>query len=101
VINRGNCRFPAFGEDRDRELILEELVDLAERLGVHVRACCVQINHLHWSDGTRRTLGPITVSGLGSSRQMVARRLRESRTFRDRVAETEARTADPESRSDD
>ena len=47
VINRGNFRFPVFEEDRDRELILEKLVDFAERFGVHVRAYCVQINHFH------------------------------------------------------
>jgi len=47
VINRGNFRFPVFHEDRDRELILEKLVDFSERFGVHVRAYCVQINHFH------------------------------------------------------
>ena len=47
VINRGNFRFPVFEEDRDRELILEKLVDFSERFGVHVRAYCVQINHVH------------------------------------------------------
>jgi len=33
MINRGNFRFAVFREDRDRELILEKLVDFAERLG--------------------------------------------------------------------
>jgi len=47
VINRGNFRFPVFREDRDRELILEKLVDLAERFQVRIRAYCVQINHFH------------------------------------------------------
>ncbi len=46
-------------------------------------------------------LGPITVSGLGSARQIMARRLRESRTLRDRVTVIEARIADPKSTSDD
>jgi hypothetical protein len=46
-------------------------------------------------------LGPITVSGLGSSRQTVARRLRESRTLFGRATAIKARIADPRSRSDD
>ena len=33
VINRGNFRFPVFGEDRDRELILARLVDFAAETG--------------------------------------------------------------------
>ena len=41
VINRGDFRFPLFAEERDRELILEKLVDLAEGFGVHVRGYCV------------------------------------------------------------
>jgi len=48
VINRGNFRFPVFEEDRDRELILEKLVEFSERFGVRVRAYCVQINHFHF-----------------------------------------------------
>ena len=31
VINRGNFRFPVFGEERDRELILARLVEFAAR----------------------------------------------------------------------
>jgi len=46
-------------------------------------------------------LGRITVSGLGSARQIMARRLRESRTLRDRVMAIEARIADAKSKSDD
>ena len=47
VINRGNFRFPVFEEDRDRELILEKLVDFAACFGVQIRAYCVQVNHFH------------------------------------------------------
>jgi hypothetical protein len=46
-------------------------------------------------------LGPITVSGMGSARQIMAHRLRESRTLRDRVALIEARIATTKSKSDD
>ena len=31
VVQRGNSRFPVFGEDRDRELLLAKLVEFAER----------------------------------------------------------------------
>jgi len=41
-------------------------------------------------------LGPITISGLGSSRQIMVGRLRESRTLHDRVGAIEARIAEPE-----
>jgi REP element-mobilizing transposase RayT len=47
VVQRGNFRFPVFGEDRDRELLLEKLVEFAERYRVHVRAYCVMVNHVH------------------------------------------------------
>ena len=47
VINRGNFRFPVFSESRDRELILEKLVDFAERFQIRVRSYCVQVNHFH------------------------------------------------------
>jgi putative transposase len=47
VINRGNFRFPVFGEDRDRELILARLVEFAAKFRVRIRAYCVQINHFH------------------------------------------------------
>ena len=47
VINRGNFRFPVFREDRDRELLLEKLVDFAERHCVRIRAYCIMVNHFH------------------------------------------------------
>ena len=47
VIQRGNFRFPVFGEERDRELLLAKLADFAERFRVRVRAYCVMVNHVH------------------------------------------------------
>jgi len=44
-------------------------------------------------------LDPITVSGLGSARQIMAGRLRESRTLRDQVGAFAARIAAAESKS--
>jgi|GEM_PF-2368374 hypothetical protein len=43
VINRGSFCFPIFREERDREMILEKPVDVAERFNVRVRAYCLQI----------------------------------------------------------
>ena len=48
VISRGNFRFPVFREERDREIILEKLIDCAERYHVRIWAYCVQINHFHF-----------------------------------------------------
>jgi len=47
VVQRGNFRFPVFGEKRDRELLLEKLGEFAERYRVHPRAYCVMSNHVH------------------------------------------------------
>jgi REP element-mobilizing transposase RayT len=47
VIQRGNFRFPVFGEERDRDLLLEKLAEFAERFRVRVRAYCVMVNHVH------------------------------------------------------
>ena len=47
LINRGNLRFPIFLEERDRELVLSKLVEVADRFAVRVRSYCVQINHFH------------------------------------------------------
>ena len=46
-------------------------------------------------------LGPITVSGLGSARQAMVRRLRESRELRGRVAQIEAAMIEAKSKSED
>lgn len=46
-------------------------------------------------------LGPITVSGLGSAREIMKQRLRASRSLRDRIAQLETRIAAFKSKSDD
>ena len=67
VINRGNFRFPVFEEDRDRELILEKLVDFSKAFGVHVRAYCVQIDPFHcYLQTDEAHLGPFMQSFLTS-----------------------------------
>ena len=47
VICRGNFRFPVFGEERDRELLLKCFVRFAESFHVRVRAYCLMTNHFH------------------------------------------------------
>jgi REP element-mobilizing transposase RayT len=47
IICRGNFRFPVLSEERDRELLLERLVEYAEIFRVRIRAYCLMANHLH------------------------------------------------------
>jgi putative transposase len=67
VINRGNFRSPIFREERDREMILDRLVDFAERFEVRIRAYCLQINHFHcYLQTTEANLGRFMQSFLTS-----------------------------------
>ena len=47
VICRGNARLPIFGDDADKELVLDRMVHFAEFFRVEIRAYCVMINHIH------------------------------------------------------
>ncbi|MBT3376967.1 MAG: hypothetical protein HN742_39570 [Lentisphaerae bacterium] len=64
MINGGNFRFAVFREDRDRELILEKLVNFAERF----------LGRYSLSDLAER-LGGMTVGGLCATRYKMSRRL--------------------------
>ena len=79
VINRGNFRFPVFGEDRDRELFLLKLADFSEQFGVRVRAYCVMVNHFHgYIQTTEGNLGRFMQSFLTSFTVSYNRRHRTS-----------------------
>ena len=47
IICRGNARLPIFGDDADKELVLDRMEHFAELFRVEIRAYCVMINHIH------------------------------------------------------
>jgi len=106
-------------QGRYRPFVVEESSDCRDQVSryIHLNPACIPslreaeagvrqrvTRDCPWSSyaaelGER--LGPITVSGLGSARQIMAGRLRESRTLRDRVTAIEAQIANAKSKSDD
>ena len=47
VICRGNQRFPVFGGEEDRVLLLDRFKKFADAYGVSVRCYCLMVNHCH------------------------------------------------------
>ena len=47
VMNRGDRREPIFGDDQDRQLLLDTLTQACQKTGWQVHAYCLMRNHFH------------------------------------------------------